>query len=54
MLGLMAVLVGVLIIIMPQRLAYFVATAFIMAGVGMAGVTMQMRMRVTHRRIDEV
>lgn len=53
MLGLMLVLVGVLIIVMPQLLAYFVATAFIMAGVGMLGIAMQMRTRVTFRRIDE-
>lgn len=53
MLGVMLISLGVLIIVMPQLLAYFVAAAFIMAGLGMVGIATQMRMRVSYRRIDQ-
>ena len=53
MLGTMLILIGTLIIVMPQLLAYFVASAFILAGLGMLLVAAQMRTRIVIRRIDE-
>lgn len=53
MLGIMLILLGTLIIVMPQLLAYFVASAFIFAGAGMLLVAAQMRTRIVIRRIDD-
>lgn len=51
-LGASLIAVGVLIILMPQLLAYAVAAMFIAAGVGLVGASLHWRGSVTYRRLD--
>lgn len=50
--GLLLIVVGVLIIWLPELLAFFVGGVFIFLGAGAVAVGMKMKSGVTYRRID--
>jgi dipeptide/tripeptide permease len=52
LLGALLIAVGVLIILVPQLLAYAVAAMFIAVGVGLLGASLSWRGGVTYRRLD--
>ena len=52
--GLLLILVGVLIFIDPDLVAYFIGSMFMLGGVLLLGGAWKMRKQVTYRRIDEV
>lgn len=52
LLGALLIAVGVLIILMPQLLAYAVAAMFIAVGAGLVGASLHWRGSVTYRRLD--
>lgn len=52
LLGALLIGVGVLIILLPQLLAYAVAALFIVVGVGLVGASVSWRGSVTYRRLD--
>lgn len=52
LLGIVLILIGLLLLVWPQLLAYVVATVFLMAGMSMVGAGWRMRSRVTYRRLD--
>jgi protein-S-isoprenylcysteine O-methyltransferase Ste14 len=51
--GLALILLGVLIYVVPELLAYIVAGIFIVVGMTLVGLAWQTRARVSYRRIDE-
>ena len=51
--GVALILLGVLIYVVPELLAYIVAGFFIVVGTTLVGVAWQTRTRVSYRRIDE-
>ncbi len=52
-LGVLLILLGVLLYVRPELLAYFVAAIFILCGAGLLGVAWKLRAGVSYRRIDE-
>lgn len=52
LLGGVLILLGILIFVLPQLLAYAVALALILAGLGMIAMGYATRMQVTYRRVD--
>ena len=50
--GLLLIVVGVLIISLPELLAYFVGGLFIFLGAGAVAIGLKMKSAVTYRRID--
>lgn len=52
LLGVVLMLIGLLLLVWPQLLAYVVAAVFLMAGVSLLGAGWRMRARVTYRRLD--
>lgn len=50
--GLLLILIGVLIILLPKLLIYFVGGAFIFFGVGALALGLKIKSGVTYRRID--
>ncbi len=50
--GLLLIVVGVLIIWLPELLALFVGGVFIFVGAGAVAVGVKMKSSVTYRRID--
>jgi len=52
LLGVILIGLGVLLYVMPELLAYFVAGLFVVAGCGLIGTAWRMRRRVTYQRID--
>ncbi len=53
LLGVLLIAVGVLLDVMPELLAYFVAGLFILAGCALVGAAWQMRRRVSYRRVEQ-
>jgi hypothetical protein len=51
--GIVLILFGVLILVMPAILNYLIAAFFIMAGASLLGVAWGVRSRVTFHRMDE-
>jgi hypothetical protein len=51
-LGIALILLGALLYVMPQLLAYFVAGVFFLVGAGLLAMAWQIRRRVTYRRMD--
>ena len=51
--GALLILIGILIYIKPELLAYFVAGVFVLTGITLIGLAWQTRARVTYRRMDE-
>jgi hypothetical protein len=51
--GLILILVGVLIFVFPDLLAFLVATVLILVGCSLLGLGWHLRGRVTYRRMDE-
>jgi len=51
-LGVLLILIGVLLFVWPQLLAFVVAGVFISAGAGLLATAWGMRHRITYRRID--
>lgn len=52
MLGIALVLLGVLVILVPQLLAWAVGIILIMAGAGIAASAHRLRQQITYRRLD--
>jgi hypothetical protein len=52
-LGLILILVGLLIFVMPDLLAFLVAAMLILMGCSLLGLGWHLRGRVTYRRMDE-
>lgn len=52
LLGLILIVLGVLIFRFPILVQYFVAAVFVMTGIGLLGTALQMRTRVSIRRVD--
>ena len=52
LLGVLLILIGGLLYVMPQLLAYVVAGIFILTGCGLLGTAWRMRRRVTYQRMD--
>lgn len=50
--GVMLILFGVLIFLIPNLLEYFVASALLLAGGSLVGVGWQWRTRATYRRLN--
>lgn len=51
--GVVLVLIGVLLFVMPELLAYVVASVFVITGLGMLAAGWRMRQHVSYRRMDE-
>ncbi len=50
--GSLLVLFGVLIFLKPELLAYLVATAFVVAGLGILAVAWRLKRTVVYRRVE--
>jgi hypothetical protein len=51
--GVLMILIGFLLFVWPQLLAFVVATIFICIGIAVLGFAWSLRRRVTYRRVDE-
>lgn len=51
--GGLLIVVGIMLFVFPRLLQYFVASVFVLAGVGLLGFAWRMRRQVTYRRIDQ-
>ena len=51
--GLILILVGVLIFVFPDLLAFLVATVLMLVGCSLLGLGWHLRGRVTYRRMDD-
>ncbi|MBN2445723.1 MAG: hypothetical protein JXO22_03305 [Phycisphaerae bacterium] len=52
LMGVMLIAVGVLIVLLPQLLAYAVAGLLMVAGMALVGMGWRMRRQFTYRRVD--
>ncbi|MCK4341901.1 MAG: DUF308 domain-containing protein [Phycisphaerae bacterium] len=52
LLGVLLIVIGVLLYVWPQLLAYVVAGIFILTGGGLLATAWRMRRRVTYQRFD--
>ncbi len=52
LLGVLLILLGILLYIVPQLLAYVVAGIFIISGSGLLATAWRMRQQITYRRIE--
>lgn len=52
-LGVMLILIGVLLFVMPELLAYVIASIFVLAGAGLIASAWRVRQNVTFRRVDQ-
>lgn len=51
-LGVVLILVGILLFVWPELLAFVVAAVFVSSGIGLLGSAWRLRERVTYRRMD--